>query len=199
MGSPGGRCCSAAPSAVGVGAVGAAGWQLAPTASSSASGPAPDPFDPRCGGAPGAAGVGALAGATAVRSTCSPPCPPADRDGAGLPVVLVLHGSSASAADFRGFGFGRFVDRRGGARRAAVRAGRHRRRAGELGGRRQWRPTRSRCVLDELPRWLTESRLRRRTPGTCGAGRGAGTAWLRIAEAAPRFARASRAVQPGRR
>jgi hypothetical protein len=30
-------------------------------------------------------------------------------DGRGLPVVVVLHGSSASVTDFRGFGFGRFV------------------------------------------------------------------------------------------
>ena len=31
--------------------------------------------------------------------------------GAGLPVVVVMHGSSASAADFRGFGLGRFLTR----------------------------------------------------------------------------------------
>jgi predicted esterase len=36
--------------------------------------------------------------------------------GAGLPVVVVLHGSSATAASFQGFGMGRFVT-------AAVRAG----------------------------------------------------------------------------
>ena len=30
-------------------------------------------------------------------------------DGAGLPVVVILHGASSSAADFQGFGFGRFL------------------------------------------------------------------------------------------
>jgi len=75
-------------------------------------------------------------------------------DGAGLPVVVVLHGSSASAADLRGFGLGRFVT-------AAVAAG-----AppfvlvGTDDGPTGWVPSGQvdprRLLRDELPGWLAQ-------------------------------------------
>jgi Putative esterase len=73
-------------------------------------------------------------------------------DGAGLPVIVVLHGSSASAAAFRGFGLGRFVT-------AAVEAGAPPFvLAGTDDGPAGWLPTggvNPQAMLhDELPRWL---------------------------------------------
>ncbi|MBS2938361.1 hypothetical protein KDN32_11465 [Nocardioides sp. J2M5] len=75
-------------------------------------------------------------------------------DGAGLPVVVVLHGSSASAAALRDFGLGRFVT-------AAVRAGAPPFvLAGTDDGPAGWvadgRVDPPRMLRDELPGWLAE-------------------------------------------
>lgn len=75
-------------------------------------------------------------------------------DGAGLPVCLVLHGASATTADFERFGFGRFLT-------AAVRAGTPPFvLAGADGGQSYWRGEGSddpqRMLTGEMPRWLDE-------------------------------------------
>jgi S-formylglutathione hydrolase FrmB len=107
-------------------------------------------------------------------------------DGSGLPVVVVLHGASASAADFRGFGFGRFVT-------AAVEAGAPPFvLAGTDDGPAGWIPAAGTdpfaMLREELPGWL----------GTRGfdAGRRAVWAWsrggygaLRLAQETPGYAR----------
>lgn len=108
-------------------------------------------------------------------------------DGAGLPVVVVLHGASAAAADLRGFGLGRFVT-------AAVRAGAPPFvLAGTDDGPAGWVPSvgadPQRMLREELPGWL----------GNRGydAGRLAVWAWsrggygaLRLALQTPDFAHA---------
>ncbi len=91
-------------------------------------------------------------------------------DGAGLPVVVVLHGSSASAAALRDVGLGRFVTR-----------------AVELGappfvlvgtddGPAGWVPADGQdppaMLLEELPGWLTERGWDARRPGLWGWSRG---------------------------
>jgi hypothetical protein len=179
--------------AVGVGAVGAAGWQLAPYGVKQRLGATPDPFIPD-----------AAEGRVRLESVHSPALggavdlftavPAGHRDGAGLPVVLVLHGSSASAADFRGFGFGRFVT-------AAVERGAPPFvLAGTDDGPVGWvadgsGPDPQSMVLDELPRWLTERGFDAGRRALWGWSRG-GYGVLRIAEAAPRFARAAALFSP---
>ena len=75
-------------------------------------------------------------------------------DGAGLPVVVVMHGSSASASDFQGFGLARFVT-------AAVEAGAPPFvLAGTDDGPSGWLPADGvdpqAMLRDEMPRWLEE-------------------------------------------
>jgi predicted esterase len=75
-------------------------------------------------------------------------------DGEGLPVCLVLHGASATTADYEAFGFGRFLT-------AAVRAGVPPFvLVGVDGGRIQWRASGDddpqRMLIDEVPAWLAD-------------------------------------------
>ncbi len=114
-------------------------------------------------------------------------------DGAGLPVVVVLHGSSATAADYQGFGFGRFLS-------AAVRAGVPPfALAGADGGGTRWEPSggddpRS-MVVEEMPRWLAQRGFdaqRRALWGWSSGGYGA----LRLAEEHPGWALALAAFSP---
>ena len=75
-------------------------------------------------------------------------------DGAGLPVVVVMHGASASAAAFRGFGFARFLT-------AAVEAGAPPFvLAGTDDGPSGWVPSGEvdpfRMLQQELPGWLED-------------------------------------------
>ncbi len=119
-------------------------------------------------------------------------------EGAGLPVVVVLHGSSASAAQLQGFGLGRFVT-------AAVDAGAppfvlvgHRRRARGLGPERDADP--QRMLRDELPALARAAGLRRRPAGAVGlVARGYGA--LRFVAEEPDWAAAlalfSPALGPG--
>jgi hypothetical protein len=73
-------------------------------------------------------------------------------DGSGLPVCLILHGASATTADYERFGLGRFLT-------AAVRAGAPPFvLAGADGGRTRWvgdgaGDDPQRMLLDELPAW----------------------------------------------
>ncbi|WP_457206432.1 alpha/beta hydrolase [Nocardioides sp. P5_C9_2] len=91
-------------------------------------------------------------------------------DGAGLPVVVLLHGSSASAAELRGFGLGRFVT-------AAVEAGTPPFvLAGTDDGPAGWVPSGDvdplRMLRDDLPRWLAERGYDAERRGLWGWSRG---------------------------
>ena len=88
-------------------------------------------------------------------------------EGAGLPVVVVLHGSSASAAQLRGFGLGRFVTAAVEAGDAALRAGRAPT-TGPRAGSRAETSTLSGCCVTSCPRWLAAAGLRRRPAGAVG-------------------------------
>lgn len=108
-------------------------------------------------------------------------------DGLGLPVVVVLHGASASAADFRDFGLARFVT-------AAVEAGAPPFvLAGTDDGPAGWVPASGvdpfTMLHDELPGWLAErghDASRRAVWAWSRGGYGA----LRLAQVDPEWARA---------
>ena len=76
-------------------------------------------------------------------------------DGAGLPVCFILHGATATTADYQGFGFGRFLT-------AAVRAGVPPFvLAGADGGRTSWEGSGAGdepqvMLRDEMPRWCAD-------------------------------------------
>jgi len=114
-------------------------------------------------------------------------------DGAGLPVVVVLHGASATAADFQPFGLGRFLT-------AAVDLGAEPFvLAGADGGVLRWEPATGddpqRMVVAEMPVWLRERGFdadRRALWGWSMGGYGA----LRIAEVNPGWAAAVAAFSP---
>jgi hypothetical protein len=108
-------------------------------------------------------------------------------DGAGLPVVVVLHGASATVEDFRGFGFGRFVT-------AAVRAGAPPFvLAGTDDGPAGWVPSfqsdPQRMLREELPAWLGNRGYDAGRRAVWGWSRG-GYGALRLALLDPDYARA---------
>ncbi len=114
-------------------------------------------------------------------------------DGAGLPVVVVLHGASASAADLRDFGLGRFVT-------AAVEAGTPPFvLAGTDDGPAGW--VRSGDVdphlmlRDELPRWLAQRGFDAERRGLWGWSRG-GYGALRFVVEEPDWAAALALFSP---
>jgi S-formylglutathione hydrolase FrmB len=119
-------------------------------------------------------------------------------DGAGLPVVIVLHGATGRPADYQGFGLGRFLT-------AAVQAGTPPFvLAGADGGLSRWEPAGTddpqAMVVEEMPDWLAERGFdadRRAVWGWSMGGYGA----ARLAEEYPDWARAaalfSPAVAPG--
>jgi hypothetical protein len=114
-------------------------------------------------------------------------------DGAGLPVVVVLHGSSASASQFRAFGFGRFLTQsvRAGAPPFVL--------AGTDDGPIGWLPGTGvdpqRMVLEEMPRWLAERGFDAEERALWGWSRG-GHGVLTLAELAPGWARAAALFSP---
>jgi len=115
--------------------------------------------------------------------------------GAGLPVCLVLHGASATAADFRPFGLPRFLS-------AAVRAGVPPFvLAGADGGRLRWEPDPAggddpqRMLLEEMPRWLAERGFDEQRSAAWGWSMG-GYGALRLAEVGDRQLRAVAAFSP---
>ncbi len=115
-------------------------------------------------------------------------------DGHGLPVVVVLHGASASARDLRTFGLGRFVT-------AAVRAGTPPFvLAGTDDGPAGWVPDGSgpdpqAMVLDELPAWLAQRGFDANRRVLWGWSRG-GYGVLRLAEVAPDWPGAAALFSP---
>jgi S-formylglutathione hydrolase FrmB len=121
-------------------------------------------------------------------------------DGRGLPVCFVLHGASATAADFPRFGFGRFLSD------AVARGAAPFVLAGADGGRLGWEPSGSddpqRMVHEELPAWCGERGFDVHRLAAWGWSMG-GYGVLRLAEVHPGFGRAvaafSPAVSPGDR
>lgn len=114
--------------------------------------------------------------------------------GTDLPVVVVLHGASATAADFADFGLPQFVS-------AAVEAGANPFvLAGATGDALQWEPQENgdnprAMVLEELPQWLDERGFdadRRALWGWSMGGYGV----LRISELDPTWTRATAAFSP---
>ncbi len=98
-------------------------------------------------------------------------------DGAGLPVCLVLHGASATVADFPRFGLGRFLTdaARRGAPPFAL--------AAATGPPDGWQSAAAqRLVSDELPRWCADRHLDNSRIALWGWSRG-GAGLLRLAEA----------------
>src|SRR5689334_2064272 len=119
-------------------------------------------------------------------------------DGRGLPVLLVLHGASKTAADFPALGLGRFASdsvRRGNAPFVL---------AGATGGRLSWRPSGAddpqRMVHEEIPAWCAERGFATDRLAVCGWSMG-GYGALLLAQTFPGFVRAvaafSPAVSPG--
>ncbi|GAA3954420.1 alpha/beta hydrolase [Actinoplanes auranticolor] len=119
-------------------------------------------------------------------------------DGRGLPVLLVLHGGSKTAADFPSLGLGRFASdsvQRGNAPFVL---------AGATGGRLSWRPSGAddpqRMVHEEIPAWCAERGFDTDRLAVCGWSMG-GYGALLLAQTFPRFVRAvaafSPAVSPG--
>ncbi|WP_309649084.1 alpha/beta hydrolase-fold protein [Nocardioides sp.] len=189
------RVLRAGGAVVGLGAAGAVGWELAPPSFTERLlgklGIEPEAFVPD---APEgevrlervtSAAMGELDLFTAV--------PAGHGDGAGLPVVVVLHGASATAADLRGFGFGRFVT-------AAVEAGAPPFvLAGTDDGPAGWVASGDvdppRMLRDELPGWLAERGFdggRRALWGWSRGGYGA----LRFVTQTPDWARALALFSP---
>jgi len=119
---------------------------------------------------------------------------PADHgDGQGLPVCLILHGASATAADYPRFGFGRFLTdavRRGAAPFVL---------AGATGSPRGWEPVNGddpmRMVFEELPNWCAERGFDVNRKSAWGWSLG-GYGVLRLAEVHPAFVRAAAAFSP---
>lgn len=181
-----------AASVLGVGAAGAAGWELAPESAKVRLGLGPEPYIPdvaegrvRLERVRSAAMGGDVNLFTAV--------PAGYGNGAGLPVVVVLHGASASAADLQGFGLGRFLT-------AAVRRGaRPFVLAGTDDGPAGWVPAGGSdpqaMALQELPGWLAERGFDADRRALWGWSRG-GYGVLRLAQTAPEWARAAALFSP---
>ncbi len=114
-------------------------------------------------------------------------------DGRGLPVCLVLHGASATAANFPGFGFGRFLTdsvQRGNQPFVLV---------GATGDRLFWQPHGSddpqRMVLEDVPRWCAARGFDTGRMVAWGWSMG-GFGSLLLAQARPGFVRAVAAFSP---
>ncbi|MEW6471744.1 MAG: alpha/beta hydrolase-fold protein [Actinomycetota bacterium] len=114
-------------------------------------------------------------------------------DGKGLPVCLVLHGSSATAAEFDDFGFGRFLTD------AVQRGAPPFVLAGATGGVLRWQPNGHddprAMVHDEVPAWCGERGFDTSRIALWGWSMG-GYGVLRLAETYPGFARAVAAFSP---
>jgi predicted esterase len=114
-------------------------------------------------------------------------------DGRGLPVCLVLHGASATAAEFDDFGFGRFLTD------AVQRGAKPFVLAGATGGVLRWQPSGNddprAMVHDEIPDWCRERGFDTSRIALWGWSMG-GYGVLRFAETYPGFARAVAAFSP---
>jgi hypothetical protein len=114
-------------------------------------------------------------------------------DGRGLPVCLVLHGASKTAADFPALGLGKFLTdsvRRGNAPFVL---------AGATGDRLSWRPSGpddpQRMVHEEIPRWCAERGFATNSFAACGWSMG-GYGSLLLAATFPGFVTSVAALSP---
>ncbi len=114
-------------------------------------------------------------------------------DGKGLPVCLILHGASATAAEYDDFGFGRFLTdaMQRGAEPFVL--------AGATGGVLRWEPSGNddprAMVHEELPTWCKERGFDISRVALWGWSMG-GYGALRLAEIHSGFARAVAAFSP---
>ncbi|MFC4784881.1 alpha/beta hydrolase-fold protein [Nocardioides sp. MAHUQ-72] len=178
--------------AVGVAAIGTAAWSVAPFRLKHELGLTPEPFVPdapegrvRVESVRSQAMRGEIGLFTAV--------PAGHGDGAGLPVVVVLHGSSATVEGFRGFGFGRFVTasvQRGAPPFVLV---------GTEDGPAGWvsdgNGDPQAMLRDELPGWLAERGYDAERRALWGWSRG-GYGALRFGLADPSWSRATALFSP---
>ena len=114
-------------------------------------------------------------------------------DGAGLPVVIVLHGGTGRPHDYEHFGFGQFVTQ------SVLDGNEPFVLAGADGDLLRWEPAGSdnpqAMVVDEMPKWLAERGFdadRRVLWGWSMGGYGV----LRLAESYPEYAAAVAAFSP---
>jgi pimeloyl-ACP methyl ester carboxylesterase len=114
-------------------------------------------------------------------------------DGKGLPVCLVLHGASATAADYPEFGLGRFLSD------ATARGAPPFVLAGATGDLLRWEPHSGddpqRMVHEEVPRWCAERGFDTTRLAVWGWSMG-GYGSLLLAETFPGFVRAVAAFSP---
>jgi S-formylglutathione hydrolase FrmB len=178
---------------VGVAAAGAAAWPLLPGRIKGLVTPDPDPYIPDAAeGQFKLETVFSESRGTDVDLFTAVPA--GYGDGAGLPVVIVLHGATGRPNMYQGFGLPRFLT-------AAVEAGaRPFVLAGADGGLLRWEPQPSgdnpqAMVLEEMPEWLSDRGFdadRRAVWGWSMGGYGA----LRLAETDPGWGRATAAFSP---
>jgi pimeloyl-ACP methyl ester carboxylesterase len=186
------RLLGGAAGVLGAGVLGTAAWSVAPFELRRQLGLTPEPFIP-------SAPIGrvrverlrseAMGGDVGLFTAV----PAGYGDGAGLPVLVVLHGSSATVEDFRGFGFGEFVT-------AAVERGAPPFvLAGTEDGPAGWVPDAGvdpqAMLLQELPGWLEERGYDAGRRALWGWSRG-GYGALRFAMIAPDWARAVALFSP---
>jgi len=187
------RLLFAAAGVAGVAAVGGIGWALAPERLKTGLGVRPDPYIPDAPeGEVSLEQVDSAARGQTVDLFTA--VPEGYGDGAGLPVVLVMHGASATAADFQPFGLARFLTQvvRDGAEPFVL--------AGADGGVTRWQGDGAgddpqTMMTEEMPRWLAERGFdadRRALWGWSMGGYGA----LSLAENNPGYARALAAFSP---
>ncbi len=114
-------------------------------------------------------------------------------DGVGLPVCLILHGASATAADYPGFGLGRFLSD------AVARGADPFVLAGADGGALGWEPSGNdnpqRMVHEEVPAWCAARGFDTTRLAGWGWSLG-GYGVLRLGETFPGFLRAIAAFSP---
>ena len=174
------------------GVAGAVGWQAMPWSVRRELGLLPDPYIPDA--AEGRVRLERVTSAAMGTDLDLFSAVPAGHgDGAGLPVVVVLHGSSASASDFRDFGLARFVTAAvdGGAEPFVL--------AGTDDGPSGWVPVPGSdpfvMLREELPRWLGERGYDATRCALWGWSRG-GYGALRFVLEHPEWARSAALFSP---
>lgn len=180
--------------AAATGAVGVGGWAAAPGSVKyrlkEQFGLNPDPYVPDVPA--GRVQVETVESAAMGEARLFTAVPDGFGDGAGLPVLVVLHGASATVDDFAGFGFGEFAT-------AIAREGFPMVLAGTDDTPNGWLPDGVedpwRMFTDELPTWLSERGFDAARRGMWGWSRG-GYGALAFAEAHPDWMRALALFSP---